>query len=79
MQTDYSSIDHKAHSKERKKNIEENRERVYKRVNSIAEKKKEEEQTNKEEQTQKEEQETKTHNSSNKSADIYLSDRKQRK
>lgn len=37
LQTDFSSIDHKERSKERKKNIEENRGRVDKRVNAMAE------------------------------------------
>lgn len=37
LQTDYSSIDHKERSKERKKNIEENRGKVDKRVNAMAE------------------------------------------
>ncbi|XP_065161988.1 RNA polymerase-associated protein Rtf1 isoform X2 [Atheta coriaria] len=37
LQTDFSSIDHKERSKERKKNIEENRGKVDKRVNAMAE------------------------------------------
>jgi RNA polymerase-associated protein RTF1 len=87
LQTDFTSIDHKERSKERKKNIEENRGRVDKRVNAMAElkarredkqKREEAEEKRKEEQRKKEEEDA-TH-STNKSAvklkasDIYSDD-----
>ncbi|XP_018564041.1 RNA polymerase-associated protein Rtf1 [Anoplophora glabripennis] len=68
LQTDFSSIDHKERSKERKKNIEENRGKVDKRVNAMAQLKAkregkikreeaEEERKKKEEQKKKDEEE----------------------
>ena len=90
LQSDYSSIDHKERSKERKKNIEENRGKVDKRVNAMAElkakregqKRREELETaRREEQKKKEEEEEEealvTSNKNNiklKASDIYSDD-----
>lgn len=85
LQTDFSSIDHKERSKERKKNIEENRGRVDKRVNAMAElkarredkqKREEAEEKRKEEQRRKEEEDA-LHTNKNvklKASDIYSDD-----
>ncbi|KAF5288052.1 hypothetical protein FQR65_LT12102 [Abscondita terminalis] len=85
----YSSIDHKERSKERKKNIEENRGKVDKRVNAMAElkarregkqKREEMESIRREEQRKKDEEEA-VHSSSStknsvklKASDIYSDD-----
>ncbi|EEZ99586.2 RNA polymerase-associated protein Rtf1 [Tribolium castaneum] len=86
LQTDFSSIDHKERSKERKKNIEENRGKVDKRVNAMAElkarredkqKREEAEEKRKEEQRKKEEEDALHTNKSNvklKASDIYSDD-----
>lgn len=88
MQTDYSSIDHKERSKERKKNIEENRGKVDKRVNAMAELKarregkqrRDEETARREEERKKKEEEEESELSSNKNSvklkasDIYSDD-----
>lgn len=83
----YSSIDHKERSKERKKNIEENRGKIDKRVNAMAElkarrqgkqKREEEETARREEQRKKEEEEEKQSAGTNsmklKTSDIYSDD-----
>ncbi|XP_074032878.1 RNA polymerase-associated protein Rtf1 [Leptinotarsa decemlineata] len=88
LQNDFSSIDHKERSKERKKNIEENRGRVDKRVNAMAELKArregkikreeaEEERKKKEEQKKKDEEEqilSKKNELKLKASDIYSDD-----
>lgn len=87
LQTDFSSIDHKERSKERKKNIEENRGRVDKRVNAMAElkarredkqKREEAEEKRKEEQRKKDEEEAALSSNKNavklKASDIYSDD-----
>lgn len=88
LQSDYSSIDHKERSKERKKNIEENRGKVDKRVNAMAElkarregqKRKEELETaRREEQKKKDEEEeavvgTNKNSVKLKASDIYSDD-----
>ncbi|KRT82392.1 hypothetical protein AMK59_4169 [Oryctes borbonicus] len=87
LQSDYSSIDHKERSKERKKNIEENRGKVDKRVNAMAElkarregqKRKEELETaRREEQKKKDEEEAVVSSNKNsvklKASDIYSDD-----
>ncbi|XP_022910236.1 RNA polymerase-associated protein Rtf1 [Onthophagus taurus] len=87
LQSDYSSIDHKERSKERKKNIEENRGKVDKRVNAMAElkakregqKRKEElEIARREEQKKKDEEEADLTTNKNsvklKASDIYSDD-----
>ncbi|KAG5874670.1 hypothetical protein JTB14_011757 [Gonioctena quinquepunctata] len=88
LQNDFNSIDHKERSKERKKNIEENRGRVDKRVNAMAELKArregkikreeaEEERKKKEEQKKKDEEEqilSKKNELKLKASDIYSDD-----
>lgn len=87
LQTDYSSIDHKERSKERKKNIEENRGRVDKRVNAMAElkarregkqRREEAETARREEQRKKDEEEAGLISNKNsvklKASDIYSDD-----
>lgn len=87
LQTDFSSIDHKERSKERKKNIEENRGRVDKRVNAMAElkarredkqKREEAEEKRKEEQRKKDEEDAILLANKNavklKASDIYSDD-----
>lgn len=78
----YSSIDHKERSKERKKNIEENRGKVDKRVNAMAElkarregkqKREEQELIRKEEQRKKDEEEA-IHSSNKNSVKLKASD-----
>lgn len=83
----YTSIDHKERSKERKKNIEENRGKVDKRVNAMAElkarregkqKREELESIRREEQRKKEEEEAVQVSNKNsvklKASDIYSDD-----
>lgn len=83
----YSSIDHKERSKERKKNIEENRGKVDKRVNAMAElkarregkqKREEQESIRREEQRKKDEEDAVLGTSKNaiklKASDIYSDD-----
>ncbi|KAK9881422.1 hypothetical protein WA026_016310 [Henosepilachna vigintioctopunctata] len=85
LQTDFSSIDHKERSKERKKNIEEKRGKVDKRVNAMAElkarredklKREEAEEKRKEEQRKKDEkeEEEKRNSTKLKASDIYSDD-----
>lgn len=87
LQTDFSSIDHKERSKERKKNIEENRGRVDKRVNAMAElkarregkqRREEAETARREEQRKKDEEEASISSNKNavklKASDIYSDD-----
>ncbi|XP_060534502.1 RNA polymerase-associated protein Rtf1 isoform X1 [Cylas formicarius] len=88
LQTDFSSIDHKERSKERKKIIEENRGKVDKRVNAMAElkarregkqKREEEEERKRQEEEEKkkreeEEIETKKKEMKLKASDIYSDD-----
>lgn len=87
LQTDYSSIDHKERSKERKKNIEENRGKVDKRVNAMAElkarregkqRREEQETMRREEQRRKDEEEANLSSKKNdiklKASDIYSDD-----
>lgn len=83
LQTDFSSIDHKERSKERKKNIEENRGKVDKRVNAMAElkarredkqKREEAEEKKKEEQRKKDEREAEEKKTKLKASDIYSDD-----
>lgn len=87
LQTDYSSIDHKERSKERKKNIEENRGKVDKRVNAMAElkarregkqRREEQETIRREEQRRKDEEEANLSSKKNdiklKASDIYSDD-----
>lgn len=87
LQTDFSSIDHKERSKERKKNIEENRGRVDKRVNAMAElkarregkqRREEAESARREEQRRKDEEEAVLSSNKNsvklKASDIYSDD-----
>lgn len=83
----YSSIDHKERSKERKKNIEENRGKVDKRVNAMAElkarregkqKREEQETARREEQRKRDEEEATLSPNKNsvklKASDIYSDD-----
>lgn len=79
----YSSIDHKERSKERKKNIEENRGKVDKRVNAMAElkarrqgkqKREEEETARREEQRKKEEEEEEKQSAGKNSVKLKTSD-----
>lgn len=83
MQTDFSSIDHKERSKERKKNIEENRGRVDKRVNAMAElkarregkqRREEAESARREEQRKKDEEEAAILSSNKNSVKLKASD-----
>lgn len=88
LQTDFSSIDHKERSKERKKNIEENRGRVDKRINAMAElkarregkqRREEAETARREEQRRKDEEEAAILSSNKnsiklKASDIYSDD-----
>lgn len=87
LQTDFSSIDHKERSKERKKNIEENRGKVDKRVNAMAElkarregkqRREEAETARREEQRKKDEEEAILSSNKNsvklKASDIYSDD-----
>lgn len=86
LQNDFSSIDHKERSKERKKNIEENRGKVDKRVNAMAElkarredklKREEEEEKRREEQRKKDEEDAQASGKGSgklKASDIYSDD-----
>lgn len=83
LQTDFSSIDHKERSKERKKNIEENRGRVDKRVNAMAElkarregkqRREEAETARREEQRKKDEEEAAILSSNKNSVKLKASD-----
>ncbi|CAH0547959.1 unnamed protein product [Brassicogethes aeneus] len=83
LQTDFSSIDHKERSKERKKNIEENRGKVDKRINAMAElkarregklKREEAEEKRKEEQERKKKEKKEEEDSTNKSNKLKASD-----
>lgn len=83
LQTDFSSIDHKERSKERKKNIEENRGRVDKRVNAMAElkarregkqRREEAETARREEQRKKDEEEAALLSSNKNSVKLKASD-----
>ncbi|XP_045464937.1 RNA polymerase-associated protein Rtf1 [Harmonia axyridis] len=83
LQTDFSSIDHKERSKERKKNIEENRGKMDKRMNAMAElkarredkqKREEAEEKKKEEQRKKDEKEAEEKKTKLKASDVYSDD-----